>query len=122
MAIRQPDSSRHRAKLTPGLLCPELSFRSPVGWRRQPRAEGSLITAYCLVCEPAEGPPSDEPKTKLTKRTQFDPLFSIKAQSESQIPLAETSLKPAPASAHGSLFMGPERLAVPYDAARENRA
>jgi hypothetical protein len=58
----------------------------------------------------------------MTKRTQFDPLFATETQRESQIPLAETSLKPAPASAHGSLFMGPERLAVAYDAAHENRA
>jgi hypothetical protein len=58
----------------------------------------------------------------MTKRTQFDPLFATKAQNESQIPLAETALKPAPASAHGSLFMGPERLAARYDAARENTA
>ena len=59
----------------------------------------SLKSEYLIQPRP-ERDPGDEPKTKLRnelKRTQFDPLFSIPPQNESQFPprrwRAETTLR-----------------------------
>jgi len=54
---------------------------------------------------------SGEPKAQKTKRTQFDPLFSIKDRNESQIPagrltVGRTSGKPSDAMLHRSEPVG----------------
>src|ERR1022692_3647273 len=81
-AIRQPHSCRRRGTLTPGRASRDIRLR----WR--PATD--LLCPRSLKSEYRSGRSRrgrlGRTQNKITKRTQFDPFFSTKAQNESQIP------------------------------------
>src|ERR1017187_10336226 len=81
-AIRQPHSCRRRGTLTPG--------GAPLDIRLRRRPATDLLCPRSLKSESRSGRARrgrlGRIQNKITKRTQFDPLFSTKSQNESQFP------------------------------------
>src|ERR1039458_9007711 len=77
-------------------------------WQRVPSAPSSLKIRKLNRVRP-EGAPG-RTQNQITKRTQFDPLFSTKTQNESQIPPCGGGLK---SSARASGLSEGQRHALP---------